>query len=156
LGATICPIEEKRSRLGFLGYSRCLLEATFDLDPEIKPIAVDPAQFDLVVIGTPVWGWQLASPPRSFARRYHAPIRRTAFFCTMGGSGAETAFGQLQQVLGLAPVATLALTDREIDSKAGDARLRSFAAALQASLPTHPRGPRPARHGASRAAITAP
>jgi menaquinone-dependent protoporphyrinogen IX oxidase len=131
LDATLCPIQESGSRLGLLGYSRCLWEASFDVDPKIKPLAQDPAQFDLVVIGTPIWGWHVASPPRAFARRYGMQIKRAAFFCTMGGSGAETAFSQLQQAVGIQPVATLALTDREIEANSIRAKLTSFADALR-------------------------
>jgi flavodoxin len=132
LDATLCRIKEPRSRMGLLGYSRCLLEASFDIDPQIKPIAHEPARFDLVVIGTPVWGWQLASPPRAFARTYGSQIRRVAFFCTMGSSGAQKAFAQLQQALGMQPVATLALTDREIDANTTGPKLNAFVDALQA------------------------
>ncbi|HUL66637.1 MAG TPA: flavodoxin [Burkholderiaceae bacterium] len=132
LHATVCPIEESGSRLGFLGYSRCLLEASFDIDPRIKPIAHDPAQFDLVVIGTPIWGWQVASPPRAFARIHSQQIKRAAFFCTMGGSGSEKAFAQLRQAVGSEPVATLALTDREIDANSIAPKLKAFVHALRA------------------------
>jgi len=131
LDATICPIEESGSRLGFLGYSRCLLEASFDIDPRIKPITHDPAQFDLVMIGTPIWGWRVASPPRAFARIHGKQIKRAAFFCTMGGSGAETAFAQLRQAVGSEPVATLALTDREIDANSIAPKLKAFEDALR-------------------------
>lgn len=133
LDATLCRIKEPASRMGLLGYSRCLLEATFNFDPQIEPLPHDPAKFDLVVIGTPIWGWQLASPTRAFARTYRAGIKRAAFFCTMGGSGAQRAFAGLQQALDMQPVATLALTDREIDANTAGPKLDAYVAALLAA-----------------------
>ncbi len=134
LQATLCPITEARSRLGFFGYQRCLIQAAFSLEAPIEAIAVDPAQFDLVVLGTPIWGWHLSSPVRTFARRHAVAIRRCAFFCSMGGSGVEGVFAELERCVGRAPQATLALTDREIDSAAATSKIESFAAELQRSI----------------------
>ena len=68
-------------------------------------------------------------------------MKRVAFFCTMGGSGAETAFGQLRQELGLEPVATLALTDREIDAGEIEAKLKAVADELRNAERTVSRAP---------------
>jgi hypothetical protein len=61
-----------------------------------------------------VWGWHLSSPVRTFARQNAKAIRRTAFFCTMGGSGADTAFAELERLIGRRPQAVLALTEDEV------------------------------------------
>ena len=129
--ATLCPITELRSRAGFFGYQRCLIEAVFGLDADIEPPAHDPAGYDLVLLGTPIWGWHLASPVRAFARRHAGSIKRCGLFCTMGGAGAAAAFTELQQHLGRAPLATLALTDAEIDGAAAAAKIAPFVASLR-------------------------
>jgi menaquinone-dependent protoporphyrinogen IX oxidase len=131
LGGTPYPITESRSRLGLLGYSRSAVEASLGLDASIVAPSVDPARFDLVLIGTPVWAWHLSSPVRAFAKGQAGSIRRCAFFCTMGGAGAERAFADLERCLGQAPLATLALTDREIDRERYGSRIESFVAALR-------------------------
>lgn len=128
LGATTAAITEAHSRRGLLGYQRSLYEATFHCEPEIDPLTRQPRDYDLVVIGTPVWGWQLASPVRSFARRYARSIRRTAFFCTMGGSGDRRAFAELGRVLGRRPEAVLALTEAELHSMLAPATRAKVAA----------------------------
>ena len=85
-----------------------------------------------MLIGTPIWGWHLSSPARAFARRYRAQIRRCAFFCTMGGSGSDAAFAELRQLTGQEPLATLALTDAEIDDGRATQRIADFVATLNA------------------------
>jgi flavodoxin len=131
LGATLCPITEARSREGVFGYLRSLTEAAFGLDGPIGKSTHDPAQFDLVVIGTPIWGWHLSSPVRAFVRRHHAAIRPCAFFCTMGGSGSNAAFAELSKLVGLAPLATLAVTDNDIDRGRAAPKVERFVAALR-------------------------
>ncbi|MCX7894243.1 MAG: hypothetical protein N2544_18010, partial [Burkholderiales bacterium] len=106
---------------GALGYAACAIASIAGLTPALRPTKKDPAGYELVVIGTPVWFWSLSSPVRSWLAR-HRPKHRVAFFCTMGGSGARRVF---------ATVATLALTDAQIDGGADD-RIAAFAQSLRA------------------------
>lgn len=130
LDAQLLQIEEPRSRLGLLGYMRCCYEAVRRRTPRIEPTGIDPGRFDLLVIGTPIWCWHLSSPVRSFAQREGHAAKRVAFFCTMGGAGHKGAFDELQALLGQEPVATLALTDAEIDNAAGAAKIDAFVQTL--------------------------
>jgi flavodoxin len=114
---------------GPLGYAMCAIEAIAGLAPALRPTQKNPAAYDLVVVGTPVWFWSLASPVRSWLEMHPLKGRRFAFFCTMGGSGATCAFSTMKQLTGGEPVATLALTDHEVDATAG-AKLDSFVRAL--------------------------
>jgi menaquinone-dependent protoporphyrinogen IX oxidase len=131
LACDICPIQEEKARHGLLGYMRSAYEAVRHEQPPIAALARDPSQYDLVVIGTPVWGWSLSSPVRAFAQRYRDGLAHVAFFCTMGGSGAGKTFGELQQVTGRMPIATLGLTDGEIDAQTHQQKVDRFAAKLQ-------------------------
>lgn len=72
---------------------------------------------------------------RTFARRHRGDLRAVGLFCTLGGSGEATALAELQQDLHRQPLATLALTDSEIDGGVIDFKLAGFAAALRAGLP---------------------
>ncbi|HEY9024382.1 MAG TPA: flavodoxin [Burkholderiaceae bacterium] len=132
LDAQIAPIEEARPRDGVSGYVRSLFEALRGRDATIRAMRKEPADFDLVLIGTPVWASHASSPARAFARMYGPKIKRSALFCTMGGRGAEPALEELARLVGSPPVATLALTDRELDAGRGADKLARFARALRA------------------------
>ena len=130
-------IRERRSRSGFFGYQRSLFEAVTGRDAAIDPAHPSPVGYDLVLIGTPVWGWRLSSPVRAYARRHAKRIRRCAFFCTMGGSGDRRAFAELEALLGRRPEATLALTEDEvarIDGDAVGAKITRFVERLRAPV----------------------
>jgi flavodoxin len=103
---------------GPLGYVMCAIEAIGGLGPALRPATRDPATYDLVVVGTPVWFWSLASPVRSWLEQHPLGGRRFAFFCTMGGSGASCVFSTMKELAGGDPIATLALTDDEVDGSA--------------------------------------
>jgi flavodoxin len=105
---------------GALGYAMCAIEAMAGLTPALRPAQHDPSAYELVVVGTPVWFWSLSSPVRSWLER-HRPKHRVAFFCTMGGSGAQRVFAAMTELARRVPAATLALRDSEIDSPHGKA-----------------------------------
>lgn len=134
LNAQIAPIEEVGARGGPLGYLRSLLEALRRRDAAIRRPLTEPDDFDLVLIGTPVWASHPSSPVRAFARLYGPRIKHAALFCTLGGRGAEPALSELAGLIGSTPIATLALTDRELDAGGGGDKLIRFAKALRAGL----------------------
>ena len=106
-----------KDRKGVLGYLLCAKEAQFRQLPEIG-YKKDPSSYDLVIIGTPVWTWTMSSPIRTYLTKNRGRFKKLAFFCTMGGSGSEAAFKHMEKICGIKPIATLALTTKEvIDNK---------------------------------------
>lgn len=134
---------------GIAGYAMCAIEAIAGLTPALRPMHRDPAAYELVVIGTPVWFWSPSSPVRSWLEAQ--PLKhRVAFFCTMGGSGAGRVFATRAELAGREPVATLALTEKELEAPF-EPQLETFARRLHSSAPARP-GHKPARGGALHAA----
>ena len=131
LGGSVEEIVEARGRDGFLGYWRSIIEARRKSSPEILPAKNDPSSFGLVVIGTPVWAWSVSSPVRAYLTANKGRLPAVAFFCTLGGKGSETAFAQMQEIVGKAPRATCAITARDVASGAEGAQLADFAGALR-------------------------
>lgn len=131
LHADVEEIAVLQPRDGAIGYAQCSLEALAMLTPAIRPTQHDPAQYDLVVIGTPIWFWSLSSPVRSWVIQHQgARPQNVAFFCTMGGSGAQRAFDALETLIGKRPVATLALAEQQLGVRQ-NAALDAFVKALQ-------------------------
>jgi menaquinone-dependent protoporphyrinogen IX oxidase len=123
-----------RSRLGWGGYVRSALEALTRTPSRLVPLEYDPSNYELVVIGTPIWVWRPSSPIRAYVAQHADAFKHVAFFCTMGGAGAEGVFRELEDKCAHTPIARLALTDREIDSGQFTAPLTAFVDRLRASL----------------------
>jgi flavodoxin len=130
LGSSIEEIVEGRSRDGFFGYFRSVIEARRKQLPNILPAKNDPSSFDLVAIGTPVWAWSVSSPVRAYLTANKDRLPAVAFFCTLGGKGSDTAFAQMQGIIGKSPRATCAITAGEVASGREGPSLASFAEAL--------------------------
>jgi menaquinone-dependent protoporphyrinogen IX oxidase len=131
LGGSIEEITEDRSRDGFLGYCRSVVEARRKRPADIRPAKNDPKSFDLVVIGTPVWAWSVSSPVRAYLTANKDRLPVVAFFSTLGGAGSETAFAQMQDIVGKSPRAICAITAGNVAAGKQEAQLANFAGALR-------------------------
>lgn len=110
-------IQDVRSRKGLFGWLRSGREAMRHVLPEIRPTVKDPGQYDLVVLGTPVWASLMSSPLRTYITQNQGKFKRVAFFVTFGGGGADRALNDLAELCGQQPVATQAFKNTEV--KAG-------------------------------------
>lgn len=118
-GADLEAIEDAPGLIGRdgpLGYVRSALEALLAVEPPIRRAQHSPKAYDLVIVGTPVWFWNMSSPVRSYLMRHRAEIQKVAFFCTLGGSGQDKVLVDLRQLCRKPPVATLALTTGQVDA----------------------------------------
>lgn len=120
LDADVEEIHDPTDRSGVLGYLRSGLEAYAGVLVALEQPRRDPAEYDVVVVGTPVWNWSVSSPVRTYLWHERARLPPVAFLATLGGSGAERAFEQMKTVAGRAPIATLAV--RESVAKHGAPR----------------------------------
>ena len=132
LGADLERIVDRTDRRGFLGYLRAGRDAIRRRGTEIAPPATDPPRYDLLLIGTPVWGRSVTPAVRTYLTRYTDALPDTALFLTYGGSGAERVFAQLTALCGRLPLAALAIREHELRPGGWESRVRAFAAEVAA------------------------
>ncbi|MDP3083175.1 MAG: flavodoxin [Rubrivivax sp.] len=145
-GADLEEIQDRVGRGGALGLLRSLAEALLHICPPISPSQHAPRAYDLVIIGTPVWAGQPASPVRSYVRRHHDSFRRVALFCTCSGDNGSAALQPLQRLCGQPARAALALSQADIANGQQGLPIGRF---LRRMLGRHAMGP---QTEASRAA----
>ena len=135
LGAELATIEEQRPAQGALGWLRTRLQAALGHEPPIRPPRRSPEGYDLVLVGTPVLGWRLAPPVRSFARAWRGRLPEVAFFATSNGADARPALDELRRLLGRPPLAELVIEAEAVGAlplARGRSQLRQFVGRLQA------------------------
>ena len=109
ISAEMEEIKDTINRAGALGYMMAGRDATLRRLTKLEMPKLNPANFDLVIIGTPIWSWNMSTPIRTYLEEYKNQFKQVAFFCTMGGSGDERAFKEMGEIIGKEPVATLGL-----------------------------------------------
>jgi len=133
-GALGCEQEEiidRRDRMGPAGYMGAGRDAMFKRLTEIAPIKKDPSQYNLVIIGTPVWAFTMSAAIRTYLARNRDKFNSVAFFCTEGGSGGRRTFREMEVICGKQPVAVLELTQNEVLRNKFSDKLNTFTASLK-------------------------
>jgi menaquinone-dependent protoporphyrinogen IX oxidase len=128
-GMLCCDLEgvvDLKNRDGIKGYVIAGKDAVAKRLTEIQVPLKEPAQYDLVIIGTPVWAFTMASAVRSYITRYKSQMKKIAFFCTQGSAGSKATFKDMQELIGKAPEAVLELTTAEVSKDAYGAKLKEF------------------------------
>jgi len=112
-----CDVEEiidTKNRKGLFGYLRSGSDAIRKRLTNIKEIKYNPADYDLIVLGTPNWGGIFTPAIRTYVTQNQDKIKKVAFFITCGGSGLEKIFAELEKLCGKPSIATLGLTAKEV------------------------------------------
>ena len=133
LSADVERLEEVAPRGRFWGAFRGVYEILTGALPDIKPAAHEPASYDLVVIGCPVWAGGAATPLRTYLQKHKGQMARAAFFATTGNVGLESAFKQMQALAGTTAEATLGVTAEDLRSGGWREKMKAFVAALGAA-----------------------
>ncbi|USU18191.1 flavodoxin family protein [Paraburkholderia fungorum] len=127
----ICDLTERR---GVSGYLRCLMDSWRRRPAEIVPAGLDPAQYDLVVVGTPVWAGAASAPVRAYLLENRLKFRHVAFFCSFGGFGSQAAIDEMHELAGRAPVAQCKTRAGTVHCGMVAASLAIFVSALKLHL----------------------
>ena len=113
-GADVEEIKPKKDYHGKLGYARGGKHAISEKIIDLEPLKFDPADYDLVYLGVPVWAGKSATPMISYIKENEGKFNDVKFFVTAGGSGFESTLEQLEKYVGKAPLKTLALTTKQV------------------------------------------
>ena len=114
IGAEVEEIRDTVDRSGAKGYLISGRDAMKKSLTKLEPLRLDPAEYELVIVGTPVWAWNMSVPVRTYLTENKDKFKKTAFFCTMGGSGDEKTFAGMGEIIGQKPAGNLALKTREV------------------------------------------
>lgn len=86
--------------------------ATFGESPKLEAYDFDQNQYDLVILGTPIWAGTFAPPLRTFIRENELMNKKVALFACCSGGPTEKCFEQLKKEIGNSSVlSTLRLID---------------------------------------------
>ena len=124
-----CGIEEiidTKNRSGVLSYIRSGRDAGSKSLTVLKEPINDPADYDLVVIGTPLWAGHVSTPVRTYIHQNQDKLKSVAFFCTARGEKFSGAFDDMRDLSGKDPVATLGIRAKEIKNKTYSEKIQEF------------------------------
>jgi flavodoxin len=104
-GAALAPLRPEREppTRGFAKFLWFAWQRTVRRRVRLAPLDVDPAQYDLLFVGAPVWAGEPAPPVTAFLRDHPLAGHRAALFCCHEGGAKST----LARMRALVPDATV-------------------------------------------------
>jgi len=110
-------IRDYKNRSGIFGFIASGNEAHLKKVIKIKELDKNPDNYDIAIIGTPIWANKVSTPVRSFLSEYHSRLRDVAFYCTSLGSDPKPVFAEMEKILNKKPITVMNITARDIKNQ---------------------------------------
>jgi flavodoxin len=91
LSADIEEIVDQKKRAGPIGWLNAGKAATREETTKIASLKYLPANYDLIVLGTPVWAWRPTPAIRTYIKQTDLTAKKVAFFLTSDGDPKQAA-----------------------------------------------------------------
>jgi flavodoxin len=114
LNADIERIVDKKDRSGVFGYAGAAKDSQMKNATEIGEITKNPADYDLVIVGTPIWVGHVPPPTHTYLVKYKSSFKQVAFFCTAGGNPITKISGELEEYSGKKAAALIGFTSQDL------------------------------------------
>ena len=82
--------EENINITGIMKISWGIRQLFIHPKPKLLRNNINPSDYDLIVIGTPVWSYTFSPPIRTFFNEYKLSGKKVAIFCCHGGQKGKT------------------------------------------------------------------
>lgn len=115
----------------FLSMGKTAFNALSGRAVGIKELEHSVADYDLVVVGTPVYAGSLSGPVRAFLEKACGKMKTVAFFCTGDDPANEKVFVQMQEVCGISPKAVTPFHAPEVRAGAFQPQVEAFVSQLR-------------------------
>jgi menaquinone-dependent protoporphyrinogen IX oxidase len=131
LGGELEEIKDTRNRNGVLAYLLSGMEAALKKQARIIKAKNDPGEYDLVVIGTPVWSHNMSTPVRAYLEENNTRFKNTAFFSTCGSTGISKTLRDMEDLCGKNARALLEIKKNDMKSGKYQEKVKQFVRKLR-------------------------
>ena len=73
-------------------------QSTMKKTPKLMDFDINPLEYDLIILGTPVWAWSISPPMRSFLSKFDLTGKNVALWMCHAGDGVK-AMERFKEVL---------------------------------------------------------
>jgi len=137
LDADLLRIKETKRYRGWFGFLKAGYQAVCGKTVVIETTEANSAEYDLIVLGSPVWAASIPPPLLTYIQQHKHSFNDVAFFCTESDSGGDRVFNSMERLIGEAPVATLEIKVKEIEEGSSRNRASAFSVGLITEASKH-------------------
>ena len=132
IGGDIEEIIDKKRRKGPLGFVIGGFDATRGRKTDIAEMKKSPRDYDLIVVGTPMWNKRITPAVRTYLEDNKFSKKRVALFCTNNGSQSERVFKTLKEIMNRCIfVGELAISNAQKDREDTEKKISEWSKSLE-------------------------
>ena len=99
LNADVEELDDGVDRKGLIGWLKAGRDGMKKAKVKLKPLKHNPAEYDLIVVGSPVWGGNITPAVRTFLAENNLAGKKVALFCTTGSPTPGEAITNMKEYL---------------------------------------------------------
>ena len=104
VGGDVELISEPTNRKGIIGWLRSGRGNSKREVAKINETQYDPADYELVILASPIWAGAVSSPMRGYMSKNREKLDRTAIFLSNDSGAVEDAFAEIRGALAPPPL----------------------------------------------------
>ena len=133
LKADIEEVVDKTNRKGIIGWLRAGRDATRGNETEIEQTKYSPSDYDLIILGSPVWNKRIAPAMRTYLNKNDLSKKKIAFFNTNDSDESQNTFSVMRELAkNQKPVAELVVSKVQKDKKEAEKKIENWCKQLTA------------------------
>lgn len=132
LDADTEEIRDTKNRDGALRFIAACKDGVLKKTADIVPPEKNPADYDLVVVGSPVWAKTMTPAIRAYLDAFGDAVGRAGTFATADMSGLDATNRAMAEMIGGEIVAAASFRKKHVKKDAHAADLQAFIDALRA------------------------
>lgn len=132
LGATLEEIKDSKDRSHLKSWAKSAFDEELKTPTKIQHPTNDPKDFDLVIIGTPIWDG-ISPPAKAYLKHMKKRFKKVAFFITFSAAAEDAAY-QMEKLTGKKPLAILEVQDKQIARGEHKKLIKEFCSEIKKKL----------------------
>ena len=127
LNADLEKLIDKKNRSGIWGWLSGGRDGMKKRLTEIAETTHNPADYDLIILGTPIWGWDMVPAVRTYLEKEKGNCKNMALFVTSGNTEVEKVVGSFESVINKKMIAMTGFSTPELkDEKNYQEKITAF------------------------------
>jgi flavodoxin len=135
LKADIEEIKDRTNRRGIIGWWRAAGDATRGKETEIEQTKYSPSNYDLIILGSPVWNKRIPPAMRTYLNKNDLSKNKIAFFNTNDSDENQNTFSVMRELAkNQNPVAELVVSKVQKDKKESEKKIENWCTQISAKI----------------------